>query len=818
LIRSVKWSAPDHSTIIGRQKEMTEAIGHLEESLKGFGRTVFIVGETGSGKSRLLSELGKYAESKEILFFRGRCLYQENAEPYLPFIEAFGGRIVVDADVPEMDMRLSMVGSTDKHPSVGLLPLTSDHHPPLVNRQNLSIRDERDRLFESLYGTVIEMSEMRPLLLAIDDLQWADEGSLRLLHYLSRNIRSNKVMICAAYSPEELNANDTFAHSMPETLRRMGIENLFFEIKLNRLNQMQTTELIESLVGKKGLPAEFTNLLYEESEGNPFFVEEVLKSLVNEGLIDVDSYRWETSIETSRIRLPTTVKDVIARRIDRLDEKTKNMLRYVSVIGNSFTFKLIRHISDLSEEELIDAVDSALAADIIQEDHTTTTERYRFDHALIRGVVYDSMTRSRRRLLHRKVGEVIEELYRDNLEDVVFRLAYHFYRAKDLEKTLLYTIKAGTKAADTFSPEDAIRYFTFTMETLNEMEASERRDVMKLAVAAKLGDICQTIGEWDKALKHQVYALELSKRLKDEIAIARAHRALGHIKQNTGDYDSALKHFQSALKIARMENDFQSMADIYRGAGRVCWRKGKFDAAVEYFEKSLDITGSIRDEKVMATTCIELGNVYSELSDWQKAIDYQKKSLELLEKHGDYYEMGRNLNNMGVTYARKGDLRKAVEHYEKSIELSNKTGNIRMSAWALFNAGEAYAKMGRFEDALECCEKSLSIFERLDEKLGISGTYMSFGIVHKLKREWDLAVHYFQKSVKIRERLGMPYRLADGYYEFGLLYRDMGEILKARHYFQQAKSIFQELGAKELFEKMERELKNLNGRKYVKDN
>jgi tetratricopeptide (TPR) repeat protein len=543
----------------------------------------------------------------------------------------------------------------------------------------------------------------------------------------------------------------------------------------------------------------------------------VLKSQFNEGLIDVDSYRWEPTIETSRIRLPGTVKDVIARRIDRLDEKTRNVLKYVSVIGNSFTFKLLRHISNLSEEELIDAIDSAIGADIIQEDNTASSERYKFDHALIRGVIYDSMSRSRRRLLHRRVGEVIEDIYKDSIDEVVFRLAHHFYEARDLGKTLLYTIKAGTKAADTFAPEDAIRYFSSAMETLEDMEVTDKRDVMKLAVAAKLGDIYNTIGEWENAHRHQRFALELSKELKDEIAVARAHRALGHINQNTGEYDLALKHFQSALKIAKSESDYQAMADIYRGAGRVCWRKGEFDAAIEYFEKSLEITQSIRDEKVMATTCIELGNVYSELSDWQRAIDYQTKSLRLLEKHGDFYEMGRNLNNMGVTYARKGDMERAVAHYERSIELSNRTGNVRMAAWALFNAGEAYARMGRFDKALECCEKSLSIFERLDEKLGISGAYMSYGIVYKLTEKWDLAIQYFQRSVRIREELDMPYRLADGYYEFGLLYMEKGDLDDAREYLERAKEIFVGLGAQELTKKVENQLKNINGMRYVKD-
>ncbi|UCF09142.1 MAG: tetratricopeptide repeat protein [Thermoplasmata archaeon] len=797
---------------------MTEAKEHLEYSLTGNGRLVFIVGETGVGKTRLMEELGTYAESIGVLCLEGKCLHGESAEPYLPFIQAFYGPISDNQDIMDMDIRLQIGGFSDKPDSLGLIPLAYDITRESIEGRGPNIKEERERLFESLYNSVIEISEKRPLLLVLDDLQWADESTLKLLHYLARNIHGTKVLICGAYRPEDLNSKGKKRSYLPETLKRMRIEKLFHEIALDRMNEEQTRHMIEWLLGKKELPREFTKKLYEDCDGNPYFVEEVMKSLVKEGLIDVDSYRREPKIDTSQIRLPKTVKDVIARRIDRLDEKTKNTLKYISVFGNSFSFELLHRIIDTSEEELIDAIDAAIAADIICEDLTSKEEKYKFDHTLIREVIYNSMSSSRRRLMHDKIGCAMEELYMDKTNEVVYNLVHHFYEGKDTKKTLLYAIMAGSKAANSYAPEDAIGYYRMAVEALIVMEDSDENQAMKLAVVAKLGDIYSILGEWDTSLRYHSCALELSRALKDELAMARTFRNIGHLEQNLGDYDMALEHFDSGLKISERVGDLHGMADTYRGSGRVFWRKGEFDKAIEHFEKSLQITQGIRDERVMAATCIELGNVYSELSDWSRAIDYQINSLKLLEKHEDFYEMGRNYNNIGVTYARKGDMKKAIENYEKSIELSNKTGNVRMVGWALFNAGEAYARTGNFGRALDCCEKSLSIFERLDEKLGISGAYMSYGIIYKLRKKWDEAIQYFEESVRIREELDMPYRLADGYFEFGLLYKEKGDIEKARELLTKALEIFSNLGAKELCKKAEDELKSINGMKSFKGN
>ncbi|UCE74368.1 MAG: tetratricopeptide repeat protein [Methanomassiliicoccales archaeon] len=814
--RQGKMIATLYSKFIGREDEMEEAKDHLNESIKGNGRLVLIVGETGIGKSRFTSELGKYAESQGVLFLNGKSLYQENAEPYLPFIEAFGRYLSSERDFGDIDSRAVIGGASDEPFSLGLLPLGQTIEiPDVIKKPSLNLQEERDRLFESLCNLVIDISENTPLLLVLDDLQWADDGTLQLLHYLARNIRSTRVMICGTYCPEDLNNNGGKANPFPETIRRMRIENLFFEIALKRFDERSTALMIESLVGKQGLPDEFVKILYEESEGNPFFVEEVLRSLVNEGLIDVDSYKWTAKFDASQIRIPSTIRDVIARRIDTLDDGTRAILRCASVIGNSFTFELLRRISDVDEEVAIDAIDASIEANIIHEDISSKEERYKFDHALIREVIFSSMSKSRRRLMHKRIGYIIEELNKDRLDEVVYNLVHHFREGKDAEKTLLYTIMAGDKATKAFAPEEAIHYYQFAISALEEMGKGEEIIVTKLAVMAKLGEIFAITGKWDLSLEYHDNALVLSEKIDNKLEKARAYRSKGHIKQNKWEYESALKNFKLGLSLSKNISDIHGMADTYRGMGRVFWRKGEFERAIEYYEKSLSLTKEVEDEKTMATTYIEMGNVYSELGEWEKAIEYQTNSLKILEKNMDFYEIGRSYNNIGVTYARKGDTEKAIEQFEKSIEFSNKTGNIRMAGWALFNAAEAYAKIGEFEKALDCCNRSLSIFERLDEKIGISGSFMSYGIIYKLQKQWDRAIKYFEKSMRIRKELKIPYRLADGYFEFGLLYKEKGDANKASDYLKKAGKIFSNLGANEFLEKVEVEMKSINGMKCV---
>ncbi|UCE37063.1 MAG: tetratricopeptide repeat protein [Thermoplasmata archaeon] len=833
-----KFSSVSQSRFVGREKEFSDIKEHLEESIQGAGRLLFVVGEAGIGKSRLVSELAEYGKSKNVMILKGRCLYDENTEPYLPFIDAFGRYIsgrkrdnegamrkeiytsedivsmglvgIAGSSAPSSDMAGQPQDTVGELVPMGLLPIDDEGlgvHPSKVREINL--QQERTRLFESLSQLVTDISESEPLLLILEDLQWADDGSLQLLHYLARNIQNSRVMICATYRPEEIENIRGEVHPLSKTLRRMRPEKLFYEIGLQRFDEKSTASMIESMLKIQNIPEAFIHRLYLESEGNPFFIEEVVTSLVNEGLIDPKDYAWDTKFDPSKIHIPSTIRDVIGRRMDRLDEETKAILSYASVIGNQFTFETLHRLSDLNEEELVDSIDALIAANIIHEDIATKEERYRFDHTQIREVIYNSMSRSRRRLMHKRIGYIIEELNRNKLDDVVYNLARHFYEGKDTDKTITYAIRAGEKATGSFAPEDALAYYNMALDALMRLEDTEENKERMIFLLKRLGEISFNLSEWEPALDYFKRAIDLCEATENDGDRAEALRKTGYVLNRMGKWELATQNFEKSLSISNKLDDKFGIADAHRGLGYIHWRLGEYDDAIAHYNECIQFSMEIGDMHTIALSFIELGNVYIETGDIEKAIEYYNKSLKNLEPIGDYGEMARAYNNLGDSYLKSGSYDKAIEYFEKCEEMGRKIGRKDVVGWSLFNSGEAWALKGEADKALECAEKSMAILGTVGDKLGIQACQKIFGMGYGLRGEWDKSIESFNTCVEMGKETNVPYIQGEVHYHFGRMYKEKGDMDKAREQFQHALEIFTGLENEEFVARVKKELDGL---------
>ena len=822
------------SRFVGRDREFDEIKGYLHESMAGQGKLVFVTGEAGIGKTRLLDEFADYAKNQGVIFLRGRCLYQENAEPYLPFMDALddyisGRRMApkrdqeADFPVPEDILTMGIVGFSDtSNPEtgmvgqpvtgsadllpMGLLAIDSEEEAAGVKVKKIDIYQERTRLFEALSQLVIDISREQPLVLVIDDLQWADDGSLQLLHYLARNIQNTRVMIGGAYRPEELDTMGGETHPLTKTLMRMRPEKLFFEIQLERFDMESSAQMINSMLNIRVTPESFTKRLYEESEGNPFFIEEVVKSLVTEGVIDLDDYTWKSSLDMSKIHIPGTIRDVIGRRIDKLDESTRGILRYASIIGNQFTFKTLFKLSESKEEELIDSIDELISANIIHEDTQSKDERYRFDHTQIREVVYNSMSRSRRRLLHKKIGYILEELNRQRLEDVVYNLAYHFYLGKDINKTLTYAVAAGEKATKTFAPEDAVSYYKMALEALDQLENTDENKSMTVTLLKRLGELSFNVSEWSSALDYYRRSIKLLEDLENPWGTAESYRKIGYILNRMGDWDKATDNFEKALTISREMDDMFGMADAQRGLGYIHWRLGEYDQAIEHYNKCIKFSMDIQDMHTIALAFIEIGNVYIETGEIKLAIEYYNKSLKGLESMGDYSEMARAYNNLGDSNLKSGNYDKAIEYFAKCQEMGKKIGRKDIVGWSLFNAGEAFALKGDAESAMENAQKALDILNIVGDKLGIMACYKIFGMVFDLREDWEPAIESFEKCVAIGGETKIPYIQGEVHFYYGKMLKHKGDTEKAKEQLNLALNIFESLDTEEFIVRIKKEL------------
>jgi predicted ATPase len=806
--------AQAEAKFVGRGEENRFLVDRLTRARDGKGSLVLVSGEAGIGKTRLVHELGKTAAEVGFLFLTGKCISQKDADPYLPFLDALRSYVRLgEEDGERMPVGLAGLGGVEGGEVLGMGFIPMAERATAESPARVNVQSERDRMFNTLTQRIIGLSKDEPVLLFIDDLQWADNASLQLLYYVTRNVTDARVLVCCAYRPEELKAvPGGQTHPLADMLRRLGQEKLYEEVTLERLKLGEISSMVRDILGIEDVPDKFVRKLYEESEGNPFFVEEVLHALIEEGIVKKDSYVWDPSIDLSSIRIPGTIKDVITRRIARMDDNTKKVLMYAAVIGNQFNFEVLHRVTEVEDHELLDALDKLMTVDIIHEDRTSQDEVYTFDHKQTAAVLYEEMSKSRARLMHKRVGEVTEEVYASRIDEVVYPLARHFTLGKDLQKAYKYNLKAAEKATGLFAYDEAIGYYLQAMRVVSTMPPTPgidvRKETTRLHIA--IGTLHFDMGDWSAAQPSYEAAVQGARALGDRALISQTVRGLADVMRQKGLYIEAEQRYEESLLISEELGDDFGIAEIQRGLGYVHWRRGELDEAIDHYNQAISTAMKIGDMHLTARVYIELGNIYNQRGDQQRAIEYYTKAINELEKVKDYSELARAYNNIGDSCLHLSEWDKAIVYFEKCRTVSEKIGNRNFVAWSLFNAAEAYSHKGNPDKAMEYCHKSLKICEAMDDKIGMNGVYKNFGIAHRMKKEWETAIENHNKSITILEILDIPFDLGQSQFELAMTYKAMGEKEAAMEHLNIALTKFKQIGSKMEMEEVEQEIKNIS--------
>ena len=322
--------------LVGRERELLELQQYLQSATSGSGTTIFVSGEAGSGKTRLTAEFLKIAKKKDVTVLSGWCL--SNAEPYFPFVEAF------DSYLSENEQDNNSMSS--QRLSLKTWLSTPNQSEGLRSQESLSPQAWKDQRFAAVAKELLFLSTDKPLILFIDDLHWADSASLSLLHYISRTIPSERILVLATLRSEELAPTaDGFAHPLYNVLRLMGREDLFKEVKLANLDHFDVTRIAVSMLGAD-VHSEFSRKLAEESRGNPLFVVESLKMLFENGSLIQENGQWQLAVD--KLSIPTKVKDIILRRLSALKSNQRRTLDVASVIGDKFDPQLLSAVLNLA--------------------------------------------------------------------------------------------------------------------------------------------------------------------------------------------------------------------------------------------------------------------------------------------------------------------------------------------------------------------------------------------------------------------------------------------------------------------------------------
>jgi tetratricopeptide (TPR) repeat protein len=756
--------------LIGRKEELEELQHSIDSVLLGKGKTIFIAGKAGSGKTRLTNEFLNVTRKRDVTILSGWCL-SNTTVPYFPFIEAFSSDITSKGGGAILSMPL------------GLKSWLSENSPIKTTDKSRNIVPQvwKDQVFTTITRELLYLSSVKPLILVLEDMHWADSASLALLHYISRAIVNEKILVLVTFRSEELSRDaEGSLHPLVETLNLMNREGLFKEIQLANLNQDNVREIAESMVGGKVDP-KLVERLMKESRGNPLFVVEFLRMLSDRGNLIREKDQWGLSVE--EIGLPSKVKGVIMQRIGVLKPDQRRFLDVASVIGEKFNPDLIAGVLSEDPMKIHEVLNRVLKSTSLV---SVIENLYVFDHPKFQEVLYEELSSPLKRVYHERVAEQIENANKNSKEIPFSDLAYHFARAGNREKSVEYSLAAGQDALARFSNTEAIKHFKYVLELVAEFdELTAERNV----ALEGLGDAYYAICLFDDAIK----TFERLAKITTGAIMLRAYRkamdATWFIEEDTSRMLQLLKKAEKYAALDRLER-----ARILRNKGRAYFKLGDYEASLRAHEKGLQIskeeyslpdlaralamTGATRlqcghDPKkglgeIQRAISLqrELGDIRTELIDrvykniyfgsfrlYPELDDEFNNMLNTGEKIGDFHSLTETSMLMSGRFEDLGNFQEAIALTLKALEYSRKMDIESLEPQIYARLAWQYARIGDLEKANQYFDTLKKIPPKiLSSPRNAPWVALAEAVLFAAKNQWKEADESFQKAFEISRR------------------------------------------------------------------
>lgn len=732
--------------LVGREPQLVLLRQRLEALRSGSGSVVALVGEAGLGKSTLIAELRKSDEGSRLSWLRGDSLSYTRSVSYHAWRQVIRQAIEAhdDDSLAAVRHKLRYVCDCCSLPGGDLpfleaiLAVESEASAQVV----MGYQGEAltRRMVEATRGFLCGLTVEAPLVVVFDDLHWTDEASLDLLLSLLDLSGTHPVLFVCTSRPDRSAAGWQAIQKMGELLGTG-----FQTVQLAPLQAGQSEALLSHLLGEKDIPRSIRNLIIQKAEGNPFFVEEMIRSLIETGQIVRENGRWRAIRDEARLSLPNTLRGVLSARIDRLPETSRHILQNAAVIGRSFDLRVLQRLTGLNGEldgHIRHLVDASLIEPMRSE--------YAFRHVLIQEAAYESILLRTRSGLHRQIGETLEELHRDRLEEFAPLLAHHFHQAGD-ERSLKYDILAGEKAARLYANAEAAVHFRRALDTARRTGSgvdqirylfSELGRVLELA--GRYEGALQTYDEYqafgagrgdrsiemaalmakaplysiftplhDSALSEQllVQALEISQELGDQAAQARLswNLMLNHLFAKR--HDQALIHGQTALRLARQSQDREQLAYVLNDLCRLYTCRGEYDKSYAAIHEARGLWQELGNEVMLADSYGSEAEANFNAGEFDLSLQHSRQALQITERIENLWGQSYDRMLMAFVLIERGELGRAIPLAEESIQLADRAGLIASSISLRSELAWVYAYCGAPEKSLQAAAESLRVAE-----------------------------------------------------------------------------------------------------------
>jgi class 3 adenylate cyclase/tetratricopeptide (TPR) repeat protein len=735
------------SELIGRKAEMEDLMWAVKELEQGNGTIFSICGEAGTGKSRLVEEFKAALSLGEIRWLEGHAYAYSQNIPYFPLIDLLNrvfqvredDRQEVVREKLECGIRVLVERCEGIIPYVGRLYSLS--YPEV---EDVSPEFWKAKLREAVKSLLSALALRAPTVFFLEDLHWADPSFVELLRTTLFDIRQPALVLCA-YRP-------VFSLFTSHQLR--GLEKIHREIRLQDLSSSESQEMLGSLLKSDQIPSDLRRLVQDKAEGNPFYIEELVSSLIESETLISENGHWKLTRPIREADISSTVHGIIAGRLDRLEREAKRLLQEASVIGRSFLYEILKQVTELKDQ-----CDRWLIGlerlDLIRTKALQPDLEYIFKHALTQEVVYNGLLKKERQEIHERIGHVMEPLFHERLSEFYETLAYHFKQGRSVHKAVHYLMKSGEKSLGRYALEEAYQYFKEAFEILSDkVDRSEEENTVLIDLIVKWAYVYYYMGDF-KGLTN----------------LLSAHAALAE-----GIPD-------------------RSVAGMFYGwLGMALWSREMHRESQEQLLRALTLGEQLNDKKVIGYACTWLTWTCAELGRLEDALKFGERAQDIAKDFpGDHYLFFKSLGGIGFTHYYRGEWKKALDAGSTLVEFGERTSDIRSIVMGYYISGLGHFLSGDLISGIECEERAVQI--------SADPYYRQFptlfiGIGCFLKGEFEKArisleeVAAFSEERGVEE-LGTPARTLLG----GVLL-STGELSRGVKVIEEGRRRFQERGRK----------------------
>jgi predicted ATPase/class 3 adenylate cyclase/Tfp pilus assembly protein PilF len=752
--------------LVGRETSL-QAMGELAEGLsQGFGGLIWIEGEAGIGKSRLMREFVASLSSQDVRISRGSCSAQRSDHVFSAFAELLVGMVGVQPNSARDQMRAQVervFRSWPQHarmaqPYVELLLGLEPGGPPGERLARLAPDQLRQQTFVAMRRLLKILADEKPLVILLDDLHWIDPMSAEMLQFLVNLVVSAPVLFVCAQRRQGADApNDRLA-------RVQGlIPSQTVRLRLGRLSDAESKLLLAELLHGAQLPEGLRSAILKRSAGNPYFIEEFVRMLIEQGYLMRRGDGWEASKDLTYqdLPVPSSLEALIHSRIDTLPPELKRLMRYAAVVGDPFEATTLGWVSGQSDvQQHLNRLASRL---LVRREGQTG--RWRFAHSMIESVIYNSMLKAKRTAMHREVARGLEARWKGAEADHAETLAYHFAQADEQAKALNYLILAGERAAARSANEQAVRYFEQAAERLPAR--AEAPVELRWLVFTGLGDAYRSVGRYQDsraALKDGLSLLETPQL--SNVDAASLHRRLGETGRKQGALDVAEDHFRTALTFLGEPTEDEARAEAARvltGAAWVHFLRGQFlearqacEAARDYAEQTDAVIELGAAENLLGGICYRQG-------EWTPALHHTMRAMTLREQIGYTWGAASSMGNLGVLAVSAGHWDRARSFFERSLNLRQEMGDVEGVVILHNNLGTLARLQGNLDEAEVHYRESLARARPFEIGFHIGNSAVGLARVLLLKGECDAARQVLSTAFSQAEATGAQDLLAEAH-------------------------------------------------------